>query len=69
MQPEGKEYEKLVVIPKVWEEVLDKDGEIVHVLISEEVSAYVRNLERSIELFMKKKYIKNTNPFKNISIY
>lgn len=43
MKPEGKEYEKEVIAPKVWEEI---NGE--HHLVTKEVSDYIRSLEEEI---------------------
>jgi len=44
MRPEGKEYEKEVNEPKVWELINDE-----HHLVTKKVSDYIRGLESDLE--------------------
>jgi hypothetical protein len=47
MKGPSKHYEELVIVPKVWEQIIYK-GEKHMVLVSEPVSAYIRELEDKI---------------------
>ena len=44
MKIEGKKYQEKVIVPKVWEQI-EIDGKKETVLISENVSKYIRHLE------------------------
>ena len=47
MKIEGKKYQEKVIVPKVWEQI-EIDGKKETVLISENVSKYIRGLEQSL---------------------
>lgn len=51
MKPEGKEYEKEVIVPHVWERIGDE-----HYLVSKPVSDYIRGLEEVIKSYEEDKY-------------
>jgi hypothetical protein len=48
MKVKGESYKKKVIVPKVWEEILDKKGEKQRVLVTTTVSQYIRSLESKI---------------------
>lgn len=63
MKIEGKEHEKEVVIPKVWEHIVINDsGDKETFLISKPVSDYIRSLEFKV-LLLETSINKNTQPF------
>ena len=58
MKIKGKEYQKEVIVPKVWEHII-VDGKTQTVLITKEVSTYIRELESKIIGFNTHKNIKS----------
>lgn len=50
MKPEDEKNYPDVVIPKVWEEITEEDGQKRHHLVTKEVSDYIRILEYEIEV-------------------
>ena len=48
-QPKGKSYEKEVLVPKVWEKITLDDDFFDNVLVSKDVSKYIRRLEARIK--------------------
>lgn len=51
-QPKGDAYKKKVRVPKVWEEILIK-GVKERILVTENVSKYIRSLEKTIKKLKK----------------
>ena len=50
MKIKGKAYQEKVVVPKVWEQIIDENGEKQSVLVTEIVSKYIRQLEPKTDL-------------------
>ena len=50
MKVKGDAYQKEVIVPKVWEEIIDEKGKKQRVLIPEIVSQYIRRLEPETDL-------------------
>lgn len=47
MKGPSSSYNQIVIVPKVWEQIIYK-GKKEMVLVSEPVSAYIRDLERRL---------------------
>ena len=47
MKIKGEKYEDNVIVPKVWEEII-VDGNKERVLVTEDVSKYIRGLESQV---------------------
>lgn len=47
MKIEGEKYKEKVIVPKVWEQI-EVNGLLTSVLVTEDVSKYIRHLESLI---------------------